>query len=94
MLFLVEVQMMEQHVVFSFTVKAVNFHAGKFEGYKKAHTQNTQRKKNQSKSHHTGMDAFKSDIILGVNEPRLSNIFVFLFSNFRLQVLRTVFLRL
>lgn len=32
-------------IVFSFTIKAVNFHAGKFGKYKKAHTQNTQRKK-------------------------------------------------
>lgn len=60
----------------------------------KKHKHTHQEKKYQPKSHHTGMDAFKSDIILGVNAPKLSNIFVFLFSNFRLQVLRTVFLRL
>lgn len=32
-------------IVFSFTIKAVNFHAGKFGKYKKVHTENTQRKK-------------------------------------------------
>lgn len=55
------------------------------ENIKKCTQKTHKEKKNQPKSHHTGMDAFKSNIILGVNGPRLSNKFVFLFSNFRLQ---------
>ena len=47
------------------------------ENIKKCTQKTHKEKKNQPKSHHTGMDAFKSNIILGV-ENHLSNCSVLL----------------